>query len=205
MNKNFKVPKFEKINSEYKNTNVGNEEIINMIVQKYDVKKEAVYNFAKKFLVFYDVVRKQHLAHLSRTFELLLDNIKKTDKGNSEPARYKVIFEIDENHDKEVAPYSLSWDRAKQQKFNRWVIYLPNNITDTKQLRTITAHELGELFVEEIYQGMKDETRETKHLWATIFGILAICEKNDFYHNKVNDIRHVEPGEVVDDFKAFIQ
>jgi hypothetical protein len=81
------------------------------------------------------------------------------------------------------------------------IFYHPD--TDEKQLRIMLAHELGHLFLVELYNSRSysqiDEHTMIEPM-STILGILAILDKNDFYHNKTVPFKHKSPEDVLDDF-----
>jgi len=80
--------------------------------------------------------------------------------------------------------------------------YHPN--TKEKQLRIMLAHELGHLFLVELFNANTGAnlTEKTKiEPISTILGIFTIFDKNEFYHNKLVPYRHTSPEEVLHDFK----
>ena len=65
------------------------------------------------------------------------------------------------------------------------------------------AHELGHLFLIELanstFNSQYDEKTEVEPQ-ATIFGILTIFDKNEFYHNKTTPFKHKSPEDILNDF-----
>ena len=74
---------------------------------------------------------------------------------------------------------------------------------DVKKLRVCLAHELGHLFLIEIFNNSSDETftenNNTEPI-SSIFGIFTIFHKNFFYEKGSRILNHKSPEDIIKDF-----
>jgi len=166
------------------------DEIIAKIAVQYNRPKEWVGE-ARRFYEHCIInMKQQYLAHLIRTMEEQLRKI----SGNP---MFRIVCSPVEETAKE-----LGIARAQYFKNRYFAIYYHPK-TDEKQLRMLLAHELGHLFLVEMANSTFNEqyTEKTEvEPAATIFGILAIIDKNDFYHNKTPTFMHHSVEEILNDF-----
>jgi len=166
------------------------DEIITKIAQRYDTSKEQVEALQQFYQAFVDDMKQQYLAHIIRTMEERLRKV----SGNE---MFRIVCSPVDATAKE-----LGIARAQYYK-NRYFAVYYHPRTDEKQLRILLAHELGHLFLIEMINSTFDMqcNEDTKvEPTATIFGIFAILDKNDFYHNKTRPFMHKTPEEILDDF-----
>lgn len=69
---------------------------------------------------------------------------------------------------------------------------------EAKQLRICLAHELGHLFICTLLE--KNPKEDSTEPISSLFGVLAILDKNDFYKNKCQEFIHENPEKVVSEF-----
>lgn len=169
-----------------------NEQKRQKIADCFSVKKDMV----KKLENYYDKIRKgmkkQYLAHIIRTMEIELQEL----TGNP---MFKII----------VDPLPISDAnfpaRAQYQKNNFFWIGYPEHMDDI-HLRVCLAHELGHLYLIEYLNNIDktaNYTEKTKtEPLSSIFGIMAILDKNKFYANlDEKKLLHQTWKDVVKDFK----
>jgi Zn-dependent peptidase ImmA (M78 family) len=166
------------------------DEIVAKIVKRYNVPKDHVETWRRFYETFAVDMKQQYLAHVIRTMEERLRRA----SGND---MFRIVCSPVDADAKE-----LGIARAQYFKNRYFAIYYHPR-TNEKQLRVLLAHELGHLFMVEMYNstfnGQFDETTQIEPA-ATIFGIFAILDKNEFYHNKTTPFKHHTPEEVLDDF-----
>ena len=166
------------------------DEIVSQIAQQYRTTKERVETIRKFYVKFSSDMKQHYLAHLIRTMEERLRKI----SGN---AMFRIVCSPTDETSKELGIASSQYYR------NRYFAIYYHPKTNEKQLRVLLAHELGHLFLIELANSTRDshydEKTELEPL-ATIFGILAIFDKNEFYHNKTAPFKHKSPEEILDDF-----
>jgi len=166
------------------------DEIITKIAKQYNIPKEQVEGWQKFYRSFTDDMKQQYLAHIIRTMEEHLRKI----SGNE---MFRIVCSpVDE------AAKELGIARAQYYEKRYFAIYYHPR-TDEKQLRILLAHELGHLFLIEILNAALNKRYNENTLVepaATIFGIFAIFDKNEFYHNKTAPFKHKTPEEILDDF-----
>jgi hypothetical protein len=169
------------------------DEIIAKIAKQYHVPEGHVRDWQRFYRSFTDDIKRQYLAHIIRTMEERLRRI----SGNE---MFRIICSPVDADAKE-----LGIARAKYYK-NRYFAVFYHPRTNEKQLRVLLAHELGHLFLIEMLNSTLDgeakpydETMEIEPA-ATIFGIFAIFDKNDFYHNKTMPFMHRSSEEILNDF-----
>jgi len=178
------------------------DEIILKIAKQCYAKKETVERLNEFYKSFAIDMKQQYLAHIIRTMEELIRKV----SGNK-------MFQIC------CLPVNVSekkYDIAGAQYFeNRYFTIYYHPDTDEKQLRVLLSHELGHLFLVEMYNsyaskaGINDKQKLNKNSntepLATIFGILAIFDKNEFYHNKTTPYKHISSEEILNDFRLFFK
>ena len=169
-------------------------EIISEIVNQYNVSKKMVENLHEFYVSFVVDMKKHYLAHIIRTMEERLRTI----SGN---AMFRIVCSpVDVN------TRVLGIARAQYFKNRYFAIYYHPN-TDEKQLRVQIAHELGHLFlIEMVNSQLNKQYNENTGAepYASILGIFAILDKNEFYHNMTAPFKHNSPDEVLNDFKLMI-
>lgn len=166
------------------------DEVISKISKQYDASIETVKAMKDYYDGFAKNMEQQYLAHVIRTMEERLRDV----SGN--PMFQIVCSPVDES--------SKQLGLAGAQYFrNRCFVIYYHPRTEVKQLRVQLAHELGHLFliefVNSIFNKEYDEKTNIEPL-ATILGILAIFDKNDFYYNRIKSVKHKSPQDILDDF-----
>jgi len=166
------------------------DEIITKVARQYNIPKEQVEGWQQFYKAFTDEMRQQYLAHIIRTME---EHLRKV-SGNE---MFRIVCSpVDEN------AKVLGIARAQYFKKRYFAIYYHPR-TDEKQLRILLAHELGHLFLIEMINSTLDKQYDEStrvEPAATIFGIFAIFDKNEFYHNKTTPFMHKTPEEILNDF-----
>lgn len=166
------------------------DEIVTKIAKQYNTTKEQVEGWQRFYEVFAVDMRQQYLAHMIRTMEERLRRI----SGNE---MFRIVCSpVDADSKK------LGIARAQYYKNRYFAIYYHPR-TDEKQLRILLAHELGHLFIIEMLNSTLDmQYNESTQIepTATIFGIFAIFDKNEFYHNKTAPFKHKTPEDILDGF-----
>jgi hypothetical protein len=80
-----------------------------------------------------------------------------------------------------------------------YVIVIPKNLTDVRQIRNIIAHELGHLFyATEHPENIRD--KDLNQTMANVFGVFTMLERSDFYTNKAPKMPRTVWMQVVKDF-----
>lgn len=159
-------------------------EKISYIAETFNVSEESV----KKVRSMYDDVSKnikfQYLAHVIRTVE---QNIRKMLKRQSFQINCIPLAGID-----------MKFGTAKYYKNRAFMIYYDPRL-DEKQLRIIVAHELGHLI---LAVSMNREYDAAIEPLSSIFGVLTILEKNEFYEERSFPFQHDSWQNIINDFKA---
>jgi Zn-dependent peptidase ImmA (M78 family) len=145
------------------------------IAQKFGVSSEAcdkLYNFYKQATLN---IRHQYLAHVIRTIELYM-----REKEHS----FCIILKESLNN---IGDYFIAKGEYHHAAF---IIHYNPNLSPFKQ-RISIAHELGHLFLvatlgNENPKKVYGEGHSMEPL-ASIFGVFAIAEKNDFYANEAQN------------------
>lgn len=136
-------------------------------------------------------LKRHYLAHVIRTMEETLREL----PGNE---MFRIICTPIDEHSTDIGIASAHYYKGRFFA----IYYHPK--TNEKQLRIMLAHELGHLFLIELFNKSfgenYDETTQTEPI-STILGIFTILDKNEFYHNKTTPFKHNSPEEVLDDFK----
>lgn len=142
---------------------------------------------------FSPLLKGQPLAHIMRSIECYF-------RKKLKNSRFIVICE----------PYSNFVDGQKQASADyyqgrKFVIYHREDLPE-KDLRVYIAHEVGHLFLlAELDISKKDKRQKmytgTTEPLSSIFGVLAISEKSDFYDNyDVTDRSYETWQEILDSF-----
>lgn len=140
--------------------------------------------------IYKDISKKmktQYLAHLIRTVE----EIVRERKGFEKFAIRCIPFL---NDNAKAKRYGLGHFYENDKTY--YIFY--SSKIDERFTRVVIVHELGHLMTEML----KDKIGDTKNAepYATVLGILAIMDKNDFYSNKQNFLLHKSCNEIIDDF-----
>lgn len=139
-------------------------------------------------------MKEQYLAHMIRTMEIQLQELTKN-------PFFKIIVTPMPS-----ASADLKVACASYQKNCFFSIYYPAHLEE-KKLRVCLAHELGHLYLIEYANHLLenapfDEGTDTEPL-SSVFGILAILDKNDFYATIQNKkLIHKSWNDLLRDFKA---
>jgi hypothetical protein len=91
---------------------------------------------------------------------------------------------------------------ARYHKNRCFIIYY-NPKTDKKQLRVMLAHELGHLFLVDIFNAKLDKDYNEKTLMepiSMVFGVFTLLNNNDVYYNNSAPFKHHSVEEVLSDF-----
>jgi len=141
--------------------------------------------------VISDTMKRHYLAHSIRAMEDKLREI----PGNE---MFRIICtSVAENS------RNIGIARSHYYRGRFFAIYYHPN-TDEKQLRIMLAHELGHLFLVELFNSRTgssyDENTEIEPI-STILGIFTILDKNEFYHNMTTPFKHNTADDVINDFK----
>jgi hypothetical protein len=166
------------------------DEIVIKISKQYSMSKKRIESLREFYEGFINDMKQQYLAHIIRTMEERLRNI----SGNE---MFRIVCSPVDKTAKQ-----LGIARAQYYKNRYFAIYYHPN-TDEKQLRVLLAHELGHLFLIEMVNSAFDKHYDEKtnvEPTSTVFGIFAIFDKNEFYHNKTTPFMHKTPQEILDDF-----
>jgi len=166
------------------------DEIVAKIAKQCNMPKEFVTSLRNFYRDFVGDMKQQYLAHIIRTMEERI----RTASGN---AMFRIVCSPVDRTSKE-----LGIARAQYYKNRYFAIYYHPN-TDEKQLRVLLAHELGHLFLIEMVNSTYSKQYSEKAIIepaSTVFGILAIFDKNEFYYNKTAPFKHKSPDDVLKDF-----
>jgi len=128
-----------------------------------------------------------YLAHLIRTMEETLRKL----------PGYELFCIVDSPTSGEGRLLDMAGSQYFPQRL--FVMYYDPR-TDEKQLRNMLAHELGHLFLTEFFNAGAWDNKDIVERYSTLFGIFAILDKNDFYHNKTKPFKHDKLEDVLDDF-----
>lgn len=119
-----------------------------------------------------DGMKKQYLAHMIRTMEVQLQEL-------TQNPFFKITVTPMPSASKD-----LNIACASYQKNCFFSIYYPPHLDD-RQLRVCLAHELGHLYLIEYANHVLENANFNENTdiepLSTVFGILAILDKNDFY------------------------
>lgn len=163
------------------------ENVKNEICAKINVSEKAVDIIHKLYGDFSEKMKSQYLAHLIRTVE---------EKLREKPGYSNFIIQC--------KPFAFDNDKIKKygsaQYFEEQqfycIFYSPK--LEEKLIRVIIAHELGHLILETYREQIG--SGETTEPLSSVFGILAILEKNEFYSSEANHFLHENYQAIINDF-----
>lgn len=161
-----------------------NEEKILAIAERFSTNEETIKNMNKVYGDISSGIKYQYLAHVIRTVE------EKVGRHIGE-ARFQI---------KCIAvPAGANVNFGCAQYFGNdlYIIYYPE--IDEKQIRIVIAHELGHLVVETLLKD-EDPNKGVSEPLSSIFGILTILDKNDFYQSRTSKYQHTTWEQILDDF-----
>lgn len=163
-----------------------NSKKINEIAKCFDVKPESVELMNAKYQEISSGIKYQYLAHVIRTVETEIR--KKPNFG---------LFQI-QCVPVENGAMPCGFGSAQYYEENLYIIYYDPGM-DEKQLRIVIAHELGHLVVETMIKNENPNAGISEPL-SSIFGVLTILDKNDFYHSRTKPYQHASAEEIIRDF-----
>jgi hypothetical protein len=148
---------------------------LEIIAEKFNVELKSVQSVYDLFSLIVNGVKKHYLAHIIRSMEEYLR------KTTNNP-----MFQINCYPYDEKSPV-LNVGCAQYFPKSYFTVFFHPRMDD-KQLRVCLAHELGHLFIIELLnntdnngkQFTKDDITEPL---SSIFGVLTIMDKNEFYEN----------------------
>jgi Zn-dependent peptidase ImmA (M78 family) len=139
-------------------------------------------------------MKQQYLAHTIRAMEDHLRSL----PGNE---MFRIICSPVAEAEKSVGIASAHYYK------NRYFAIYYHPETDEKLLRVMLAHELGHLFLVDMFNASLDtdyDENTRMEPMSTVFGVFTILDKNDFYYSKTAPFKHRSPGEVLDDFSLLL-
>ena len=157
---------------------------ISYIAKTFNVSEGSVEKIKVLYGDVSENIKKQYLAHIIRTVE---QYVRKTLKKQWFQINCIPLDGID-----------MAFGTAKYYKNKAFMIYYDPRL-DERQLRIIIAHELGHLI---LAVSMNREYDLVIEPLSSIFGILAILEKNEFYEEKLFPFQHDSWQNIVNDFKT---
>ena len=168
------------------------DDIIATISRDFNIPQDTVINLYNIYQgVISDTMKRHYLAHSIRAMEEKLREI----QGNE---MFRIICTPVAEDSRNIG---IARSHYYQGRFFA-IFYHPN--TDEKQLRIMLAHELGHLFLVELFNSSTgshfNENTEIEPI-STILGIFTILDKNEFYHNKTTPFKHKTAEDVINDFK----
>ena len=165
-------------------------DLVKKIIHQCNVSADKVESLCQFYKTFSEDMKSQYLAHVIRTMEERLRKI----SGNE---MFRIVCSPVDASAKELGIAGAHYYAKRYFA----IFYHPK--TDEKQLRVMLAHELGHLFLVEWANAMWGADYDEKTIIepvSTLFGILIILDKNEFYHNKTTTFKHSSPEEVLRDF-----
>ena len=163
-----------------------NSEKINEIAKCFDIKTESVELMNAKYQEISSGIKYQYLAHVIRTVETEIR--KKPNFG---------LFQI-QCVPVENGALPCGFGSAQYYEENLYIIYYDPGM-DEKQLRIVIAHELGHLVVETMIKNENPNAGISEPL-SSIFGVLTILDKNDFYQCRASQYQHSSWQDIIKDF-----
>lgn len=165
------------------------DEKIFFISKSFNISEKIVKKLYDVYKQIQGNINEQYLAHIIRTMEKQLREI----TGNA-------LFQI--TVDKMTEPSTAGAGCAAYVKGCYFSIcYDPN--MEEKQLRVCIAHELGHLYLIEYLnnKGFDFDEKSLIEPLSSIFGVFAMMDKNDFYHNiQDKKLMHSSCKALIDDF-----
>lgn len=158
-----------------------------LIAQKFGINVDSVEKISQVYRGISEGIKYQYLAHVIRTIEAEI--------------RKQAGFELFQIQCVPVTDTSTpcGFGSAQYYEGNIYIIFYDSKM-DEKQLRIVIAHELGHLVVETILKGDIPSSQSTSEPLSSIFGILAILDKNDFYSSKLSRYQHSSAEEIIEEF-----
>ena len=163
------------------------DEKIKAIAESQATSLETVKRMNALYKTIADDMKLQYLAHVIRTVETQV-----------RAALHSELFQIRCQPLAEDAK-RLGLGLAQYYPNDCYIIYY-HPLMDEKTLRMIIAHELGHLVVEVLLK-KEDPNEGCSEPLSTIFGILSIMDKNDFYQNRASQYQHSTWQEIIAEFK----
>lgn len=162
-----------------------NEEKVSAIAKQFKTKNETVEMMNRLYSDISDGIKYQYLAHVIRTVEEKVG----THIGE---ARFQIKCLA------MPAGSNVNFGCAQYFGNDLYLIYYPE--IDEKQIRIIIAHELGHLVVETLLKD-EDPNKGVSEPLSSIFGILTILDKNDFYQCRAKKYQHSTWEQILKDFE----
>lgn len=162
-----------------------NEDKVSEIAKQFSIKPHTVNSMNRLYNAISDGIKYQYLAHVIRTVE------EKVGQHIGE-ARFQIKCIA------MSAGAHVNFGCAQYFGNDLYIIYYPE--IDEKQIRIIIAHELGHLVVETLLKN-EDPNKGISEPLSSIFGILTILDKNDFYQNRALKYQHPSWEQILQDFK----
>jgi Zn-dependent peptidase ImmA (M78 family) len=169
------------------------EEKLKAISKKFSVPLEAVRIVHTMFVDAISGVKNQYLAHIIRCIEAYCRD------ATRNPMFQINCFPLD----KDSPILNVGCAQYFPKRFFS-VFFHPG--MEEKQLRVCLAHELGHLFIIELLNERElekgktyDQTTLTEPI-SSIFGVFTIMEKNDFYQEHIQSLKHKSWDDIVEDF-----
>jgi hypothetical protein len=162
----------------------------NYIAEEFGVRKETVESINTIFNKLYSELKRQYLAHIIRSMESYIRKI-----ANNP------MFQI---NCFPLPPESPNFNVGCAQYFpKRYFTIFYHPAMDDKQLRVCLAHELGHLFLLEMMNIASENIvtfEDNIEPLSSIFGILTILDKNDFYKEAAALLNHESWQDVIRSF-----
>lgn len=162
-----------------------NDEKIYAIAKQFNTKPETVQSMNALYKDISDGIKYQYLAHVIRTVE------EKVGKHIGEDRFQIKCIAM-------PAGSNVNFGCAQYFGNDLYIIYYPE--IDEKQIRIIIAHELGHLVVETLIKDENPNEGVSEPL-SSIFGILTILDKNDFYQCRSSKYQHPSWEQILQDFE----
>jgi len=164
-------------------------EVIADIAGKFGISEGMVDKIYGAWCQLAGLMKKQYLAHVSRAMEQKIRDL----TGNK---LFQILCV--------PIPRNVGRTQACYKKGQYFAAFYYRG-KEEKQLRIELAHELGHLFLLELFnsyhaQHHDESTPIEPH--STIMGIFTILEKNKFYHGETLAFMHDSPDEIL---KAFLK
>ncbi len=166
------------------------DEKIEYIAAQFGVRQDTVKLINNIFNGIYTGLKRQYLAHIIRSMEHYI-------RENTNNPMFQInCFPLP----KESPNLNVGCAQYFPKRYFT-IFYHP--AMDDKQLRVCLAHELGHLFLIEIINTATEKTLSSEantEPLSSIFGVLTILDKNDFYEEHSKQFNHKSWKEVVESF-----
>ena len=164
---------------------------INLIAEKFNTTKENIEKIRDKFdKSFLDddanLFKNEYLAHLIRSMERVL-------REKTKNPLFRIIVEALREED------PLHHAGTADYKVGKYFAVFYHPLMEPKQLRICLAHELGHLFLAALMEAPDSEEFSSEPI-ASVFGILAILQKNWFYSGECEKFNHDNTKALISDF-----